>query len=534
MTPDQMAAFALAQQQQEQEQAQAVIPGAAALSHIAPAQGAAAPPPSAVAPPPMTPATDPSLAGPPVAKQLVVNPQQPAGQAPGQGTDPRLLALAATPPGAGVQSGPTALDKNYLETLKQQAGDTADALQANVQQNQQIADNVAQQTEDYGKQTDAATMAFQAERDHEKQARAELQQHTEESQQRIQQQLAALDARGIDPNHYWRDKSTATKIGAALLVGLGGIGAGLNAHLGGRNTALDIINGAVADDIDAQKANLALHMNVLDKRMGLEKDSFERQNAMLQAERESTQTGYAIVQNQLSKKLAAFKDNADFQQRGAELSANLMQAAQDKIAHINEQSYALQKRFQPTGGGQANTAQKLRETAFQIQREGEARGVPVEWGDALKRAANVVIGTDYSTPSLAKPLPNAGGSKAAGQLASLDSAEKALTQLIQMRQRAPMLRGPDMTAQGQALANAARTAYAAGMGARVNEGSDKLFQNLIPDDPLAHTVSGIVGADPIAMRLRGALTSVQRQRAALIAHPGAAVGDSGGGEEAQP
>lgn len=80
----------------------------------------------------------------------------------------------------------------------------------------------------------------------------------------------------IDPNRYWASKSTGAKIGAAISIALGAIGAGLQGR--GDNAALGIIKDAIDKDIDAQKANIAA------KREGLAE----------------TQTMYSMMRQQFS------------------------------------------------------------------------------------------------------------------------------------------------------------------------------------------------------------------------------------------
>ncbi len=58
----------------------------------------------------------------------------------------------------------------------------------------------------------------------------------------------------VDPNHYMAEKGTFGRIIAAIAVGLGAAGA---SGSGGRNYALDIIQGSIDKDIDAQKAKIA-------------------------------------------------------------------------------------------------------------------------------------------------------------------------------------------------------------------------------------------------------------------------------------
>lgn len=55
----------------------------------------------------------------------------------------------------------------------------------------------------------------------------------------------------IDPNHYWANKSTGDKVLATISLLLGGLGG-----MGHGNVGLDILNKAIEQDIDAQKANL--------------------------------------------------------------------------------------------------------------------------------------------------------------------------------------------------------------------------------------------------------------------------------------
>lgn len=55
----------------------------------------------------------------------------------------------------------------------------------------------------------------------------------------------------INPNHYMESKSTLNKVGTAVTLFLGGLGAGMR---GGSNPALDFINRQIDRDIDSQKA----------------------------------------------------------------------------------------------------------------------------------------------------------------------------------------------------------------------------------------------------------------------------------------
>ncbi len=82
---------------------------------------------------------------------------------------------------------------------------------------------------------------------------------TEQAQ--LQKQL--VDGK-IDPNHFWDSKSTGQRIGTAIALILGGIGSGLS-H--GPNLAMQVIDKAVDDDINSQKANLGKTQSLLSMNM---------------------------------------------------------------------------------------------------------------------------------------------------------------------------------------------------------------------------------------------------------------------------
>jgi hypothetical protein len=61
-----------------------------------------------------------------------------------------------------------------------------------------------------------------------------------------------IDTHQIKQGNYWGSMDTGGKVMAGLAMALGGIGAGMT---GGPNYALQIINKAIEDDLDAQKEN---------------------------------------------------------------------------------------------------------------------------------------------------------------------------------------------------------------------------------------------------------------------------------------
>ena len=81
-----------------------------------------------------------------------------------------------------------------------------------------------------------------------------------EQEQKAQQALDEFGQAKIDPNRFWKEKSTGEKIVAGIAIALGALGQGLSKGNIQSNGALDIINGAINRDIEAQK------MGILGKR----------------------------------------------------------------------------------------------------------------------------------------------------------------------------------------------------------------------------------------------------------------------------
>jgi hypothetical protein len=69
-----------------------------------------------------------------------------------------------------------------------------------------------------------------------------------------------IDTNQIKQGNYWGSMDTGGKVMAGLAMALGGIGAGMT---GGPNYALQIINKAIEDDLDAQKENRNSGLNAL-------------------------------------------------------------------------------------------------------------------------------------------------------------------------------------------------------------------------------------------------------------------------------
>lgn len=148
-----------------------------------------------------------------------VNPPQTATQAP-QAPQDYNAQLNGTPFGkafsqeaAGIQQGAQAQAQGQAEMAKQQ-----EAYQ------QQMRDfNYQSQQEQFNKKTELDNM------------------------------MQEMQGEKIDPDRFWHDKSTGSKIGTALALVLGGIGSGLTR---GPNQAMQMIDKLMDRDLESQKANM--------------------------------------------------------------------------------------------------------------------------------------------------------------------------------------------------------------------------------------------------------------------------------------
>ncbi len=100
----------------------------------------------------------------------------------------------------------------------------------------------------------------------------------------------------IDPQRYMHSLSTGQKIGAAIAMVVGGIGAGLSR---GPNLAMQTIQNAINADIDAQKANLGKKQSLLSTNLQKYKDmrlaeqaTMMQMNAMTQGQIAATTAKY--------------------------------------------------------------------------------------------------------------------------------------------------------------------------------------------------------------------------------------------------
>ena len=298
-----------------------------------------------------------------------------------------------------------------------------------------IARNFSDQTNALVKDGQVAKMAFDADRKKQADFAQSFQEETKRNASSIRDKLAQLEAQGINPNNYWQKAGTASNILSAISVGLGGM-ASLNAHNGGRNPGLEMLNDAISRDIDAQKTNLQHSLAVVGKESDLDNDSFEHQNALLKAETESTQTAYQLAQNQLAKQAGLYKDNADVQTNYQKMANGLNESLSSKIDDAHSRQWQLAKNAEKmTGvGGAASqiTPKMIGDATLDLIK----KGFPAE--DARRQAIIAFTGKNFAPDSPEKTVQGAAGKGAPigrgatflmNEGSKLDQAEAAATEL---------------------------------------------------------------------------------------------------------
>lgn len=470
------------------------------------------------------------------ASQMTANgsPQPAPGAANGNLPNPNDAALSALlTPRAAPAPHATALDRQYLAGLNDQAKDAARVIDQGVAATQQHAADMQQNTEALADDSWVAAQVYKQQQQEEAKSRNRIMQDHQQSQSRLNAQLDQLQAQGINPNQYFQNQTTASNISQAVLVGLTQFGQGV-AHRQG-NPALEMINDAVARDVDAQKTNLQKNLQVMGKRLDLDNTNFDQQNALLKAEAESYQAAYTVASNDVSKRAAMYQGNAEVQQKATDMQSQLELEKNNRVGQIADKQYALQKRYDVQGraGGiaAADRAAIIKRMA-DIRDKGAENGKPISVAEARRQAVEEHLGFDANpgTPeaSYAK-TPKGGVQQAqAEQLGHIDGILSDVQQLQALRKQhgGGAMFAPEDDARATALARHAQAELGKAEGGRFTETEIKALQAMVPDDPLATKAAGLVGSDPIGAKLQQVLQIMQQKKQYLQANPQAASADT--------
>lgn len=372
---------------------------------------------------PESPAPPPALsrppAGSPAAKAAEESQARAASEKATPGLDPAIMAQLAS--GAPQQTRAVGLspadrkdlkEREDLEKRRQEeATSTLDALKTN-------ADTAAEQSQNLAVDTQLA--AFNAKKDQERDTErmGEVRRDTKEASTRLQAELADMQAQGIDPNRYWQNQSTPSKIGAALAIGLGTFGQALGHQ--STNTALDIINGAVTRDLDAQKANMQKNMQLAQIKASKLGQDFDMESAMAKAERESHQAAWGVALADLDRRASLFKDNATAMAQYQTIRAGVVAKAQEGEEGKIQNEYAVRKRSEqqvPVAGAGGLTSKEVLAKADKIVEDYAAKGVPLSRPQSLRLALEGLTGRPAGPEGFAQvPVMPQKGAAGVGQL----------------------------------------------------------------------------------------------------------------------
>ena len=161
--------------------------------------------------------------------------------------------------------------------------------------------------------------------DIEKRAQAQkdiLQKAQTENQVKVTDMEKAVADGKIDPNHFWSSMDDGHRILAALSLALGSFGA---SRTHGPNTAWEMIKGQIANDIDAQKANLGKQQNLLSHYMQKGRDL---QSAIGQVEQDKL-VGIKVAAERISAQYAGTAAGANAAMVAAQAGKELAQKTVD-------------------------------------------------------------------------------------------------------------------------------------------------------------------------------------------------------------
>jgi hypothetical protein len=225
-----------------------------------------------------------------------------------------------------------------LESAENRKGLTTDLGETAATGYQKQADLTQKAAEDFTKQQQESQAAF-----------AQSMKDADARDASLKLKIQQAHAEQIDPDRYWNHKSTGGKILAGIGIILGGLGQGL--MRGHSNQAMDVINRAIDQDIDAQKEHINNSWKDISTTRELDDNSFNRQ---MHAQTWQNNYRTAALENvKLQLQSTAAKTQSDTVRQNALLGIQDLTDQQNKIKN---QQYILGQ--QAAMAGQANL-QKL-------------------------------------------------------------------------------------------------------------------------------------------------------------------------------
>ena len=220
--------------------------------------------------------------------------------------------------------------------------------------------------------------------------------------------ITDFESKTVDPAKWYHDRGTGGTIAAAIAMGLGAFGSSLT---GGPNAALEIIQGAIRDDIDAQKQNIATAGRGLEAQHGLLADMRQRFGDERDAE---LATEAALLRRAATQ---AQQREAEARAAGAEpegelASAQLALAADERQAEILDRAgnrvTISRTQAQSAGGGRgaggrAPTPTEMRQYSDRRAVSDRARSV---LGRIEQQLSSIPEGDDVPGIGITSSVPN--------------------------------------------------------------------------------------------------------------------------------
>ena len=247
-------------------------------------------------------------------------------------------------------------------------------------------------------ETTAALEAISGIRAKEEEAATQREERQKLQTARENEVLAAVEAATLeyknaelDTGRIWQRKGTGSRILAAIAAGLGAYASAMS---GTKNFALEIINNAISDDIDAQKSEIALKGGVITEQRNLLSDLIRKGMSDTEAENAARVIMLSQAQTMLQERLAKIKVGS-VKQEGALLQEQLNNEREMKLETLRlsvaPKTVVTEKETQQAGPALVNlTARELAKQRALGTAEGKSEAKQtVELSDAERRALSV-------------------------------------------------------------------------------------------------------------------------------------------------
>lgn len=285
----------------------------------------------------------------------------------------------------------------------------------------------------------------------------------------------------VDPERLFKKKGTGAKFLAAIAAGLG---AYASAMTGTRNFALDIINSAIDDDIEAQKTEIAQAAGAITEQRNLLNDLIRKGMSDTEAEAAARAIMLQRAEQMLEQRLALIQ-KSDVKGRGDLMRQQLQNEKLLKMEQL-KQAAAPKKTVVTTEEMKPSLSAQLKQTELleEAKEKGKSKGKKGDTGLTPKEER------ELSVPGYLGFAPTEAEAKQARAAVSDGEALMGLLDdLIEQREKYGLaLTSPTARRLGQGLAKDAQLLFKgdafAALGVLAGPDMD-IINAVIPEDPAA-------------------------------------------------